>query len=319
MSKMELPTSINTSEISKQIINASASLKQIPQFVLPQIEIDATKRFSLMIPAAIKPIQEQLLKISINIPKINTDFIQQISAQIKSISTVAQQAVNKALQSIPQIDIDKIEASYSEAMFSSKWFPVLADDLDITFIYDVINIRNNSRTEKSLERNINKYVYGYFDEIKIKEIRAECIKLETNKSRLKILNQCLTAYKQRKYGLVVPALVVLWQGIIDEKAAETGYKTNKKSKEKFKELIVVNDLPQIISEFFDKYIMYDCHNSNEVITNVPGRNAISHGWDSTYAKRKTALNAILFTYFLLNLNQVQDVNEENLQHQRTSA
>lgn len=295
MSKIGEPVPIN---INENVRNISDSLNE---FVLPQINMNEAKTFGLKIPVNIQSILKQPSNIPSNISIINTDVIQQINAQIKSISAVAQQAINKVLQSIPQIDIDKIEASYSQAMFLSKWFPVLVDDLDITFIYDVISIWENRRTNKSRERNIDKYVYSYFDEVRIKEIRAKCVELETNKSRLKILNQCLMAYKQRKYGLVVPALVVLWQGIIDEKTAKIDYKTNKKSRERFKELIVVNDLPQIISEFFDKYIMYDCHNSDQVITNVPGRNAIAHGWDSTYANRKTALNAVLFTYFLLNL------------------
>ena len=47
--------------------------------------------------------------------------------------------------------------------------------------------------------------------------------------------------------------------------------------------------------------MYSCYSVEEVIDDVPGRNSSAHSWYSEYPSKKAALNAILFTDFLLRL------------------
>ena len=54
----------------------------------------------------------------------------------------------------------------------------------------------------------------------------------------------------------------------------------------------------------ETFIYYNCSSPEEVKQDVPGRHAIAHGWYRTYPTRKTALNAILFTDFLIDLKPI---------------
>ena len=44
---------------------------------------------------------------------------------------------------------------------------------------------------------------------------------------------------------------------------------------------------------------------------VPGRHGIAHCWYNKYPTKKAALNAILFTDFLLNLQAREETEEED--------
>ena len=61
--------------------------------------------------------------------------------------------------------------------------------------------------------------------------------------------------------------------------------------------------PKPIVEFFEQFIAYHCDCQEQAKVDVPGRNAVAHGWFVGYPTRKAALNAILFTDFLLNIER----------------
>ena len=76
------------------------------------------------------------------------------------------------------------------------------------------------------------------------------------------------------------------------------------SKNNLLQLIKNNDFDKIFSDFCETFIYYNCSSPEEVKKDVPGRHAIAHGWYRTYPTRKTALNAILFTDFLIDLKPI---------------
>ena len=71
-------------------------------------------------------------------------------------------------------------------------------------------------------------------------------------------------------------------------------------------LISENSHPKILYTFYDEFVMYQCDTSADYIPDVPGRNAIAHGWFPEYTSKKAALNAILFTDFLLHLDKLEE-------------
>ena len=68
-------------------------------------------------------------------------------------------------------------------------------------------------------------------------------------------------------------------------------------------LVEENQSSSTISAFYDTCIMYPCNSPKEAKPDVPGRHAVAHGWFERYPTKKAALNAILFTDFLLRLKQ----------------
>ena len=70
-------------------------------------------------------------------------------------------------------------------------------------------------------------------------------------------------------------------------------------------LIDENGYDEIFDSFCEEFIFYDCRKPGDVIADVPGRHGIAHSWYDKYPSKKMALNAILFTDFLLHLEPSQ--------------
>ena len=122
------------------------------------------------------------------------------------------------------------------------------------------------------------------------------------------MHQAVQAYHRKEYAITVTVLSTMWEGLIYDKAKDTRGKKGKLTKENFSKLISNDDYNQIFADFFDEYIMYDCRSEAEVKVDVPGRNSSAHSFYNKYPSRKAALNAILFTDFLVKL---KSLNIEN--------
>ena len=86
---------------------------------------------------------------------------------------------------------------------------------------------------------------------------------------------------------------------------------SRKTRENLRTLIEKNKFDEIFSSFCNEFIFYDCNAVKEVKPDVPGRHGIAHCWYNTYPSRKMALNAILFTDFLLELKPLEMTDEKN--------
>ena len=127
---------------------------------------------------------------------------------------------------------------------------------------------------------------------------------------IRILVQAVQAYHRREYALTVSALSTLWEGIIQEKVNDNSYRVSRKTRENLAKLIEENEFDKIFSSFCEEFIFYDCRKAEEVKQDVPGRHCIAHCWYNTYPNRKMALNAILFTDFLLRLKPLEKLEEK---------
>ena len=121
----------------------------------------------------------------------------------------------------------------------------------------------------------------------------------------RILVQAVQAYHRKEYALTVSALATLWEGIIQDKVNDNTYRISRRTRENLAKLIEDNEFDKIFSSFCEEFIFYDCRKLEDVKPDVPGRHGIAHCWHNTYPNRKVALNAILFTDFLLRLNPLE--------------
>ena len=126
----------------------------------------------------------------------------------------------------------------------------------------------------------------------------------------RILVQSVQAYHRREYALTVSALSTLWEGIIQEKANDDSYRISRKTRENLSQLIDKNEYDEIFASFCEEFIFYNCTKPDDVKEDVPGRHGIAHCWYDKYPSRKVALNAILFTDFLLELTPLDKMEEE---------
>jgi len=124
------------------------------------------------------------------------------------------------------------------------------------------------------------------------------------------MQQGVQAYHRKEYAVTVTMLSTLWEEIIYDKLNDAHRKNGKRTKKNFEKLVDANDYNKLITSFFEDFIMYDCGSVEDVKNDVPGRNSTAHGWYSKYPSRKAALNAILFTDFLLRMEPVEQSEEE---------
>lgn len=154
-------------------------------------------------------------------------------------------------------------------------------------------------------------IFSYYDKKNLDELKRRWRRQGLYSWLERILIQGVQAYCRREYALTVSALVPLWECIIQEKANGNGYRTVGKTQEKLKKLIKKNGYDEIFTSFSTEFIYYTCDKIEDVKPDVPGRHGIVHGWYTNYPTRKEALNAILFTDFLLNIKPLEKEEENN--------
>ena len=198
-----------------------------------------------------------------------------------------------------------------KAMFDAKWFPRAGWIADIRVANAMLEILNTSRASKNRVKRVDRLFFSYYNKERINDFKREWRRINLPSYMMRILVQSIQAYHRREYALTVSALSTLWEGIIQEKVNDTSYRINRKTRDNLTKLIEKNEFERIFASFCEEFIFYKCDEAKDVKLDVPGRHAIAHCWYDTYPNRKMALNAILFTDFLLALKPLDKVENEN--------
>ena len=194
---------------------------------------------------------------------------------------------------------------YLQVMFDAKWFPYATWIADYKMLFDMMEILKTSRVSKNRIKRIDRLIFTYYDRNELDNFKRRWRQNVVCPPYMKrILIQSVQAYYRKEYALTVCALASLWEGIIADKVHDQDFKVNCRTKNNLLQLIKNNDFDKIFSDFCETFIYYNCSSPEEVKKDVPGRHAIAHGWYRTYPTRKTALTAILFTDFLIDLKPI---------------
>ena len=292
--------------------------KAIGTFTKPVIDdiLNEASRLS----ASTKPLVEHVLKekamlsdMSSTLTKLAMSYTQSLSSlsvAIQSMITLFSQIDYKPLLEIqcilPNLELDDI---YLKELCKARWFPVriMMESTSIDFFVDIMNVIDDTKLDsESRVKKLDEVFIDYYNKNALKDLKKTWETLNISPYMKKVLPESIDAYNRRQYALTVCALVTLWQGIIQEKAiGKQEWRTDEKTQKEFKMLITANDCSNLVKNYFDEYIFYSCNSSDNVKDDVPGRNSVCHSWYIKYPTRKTALNAILFTEFLLGLSPVK--------------
>lgn len=207
-------------------------------------------------------------------------------------------------------DYEEIKEVFLKAMFDARWFPYAGWIADPKIMDAMLEILETSRASKNRVKRIDKLIFTYYNKEEINSLKRGWRQMNLPSYMTRILVQSIQAYHRREYALTVSALSTLWEGIIQEKVNDDGYRISRKTRENLTKLIEKNEFDIIFSSFCEEFIFYNCKNPDEVKPDVPGRHGIAHCWYNTYPSRKMALNAILFTDFLLGLKPLEKTEED---------
>ena len=206
-------------------------------------------------------------------------------------------------------DYDDVNEVFLKAMFDARWFPYAGWSADFTIVREMLEILETSRESKNRTKRIDKLIFSYYDKEALDDLKRKWRKRNLPSYMTRILIQSVQAYNRREYALTVSTLCTLWEGIICEKVNDTSYRISKKTRENLTNLISENAFDRIFASFCEEFIFYDCRKPEDVKPDVPGRHGIAHCWYSEYPNRKMALNAIIFTNFLLALKPLEKTEE----------
>ena len=204
---------------------------------------------------------------------------------------------------------EELNQAYLNAMYECKWFPYAGWTVDYELFTEVTEILSTSRQGSARrEKRIDKAIFSYYTPQEIKNIKRSWKKSDLKPHIKKILGQAIEAHLRGEYVLTITCLATLWECIIREKLNVTRINQTKASKE-LKELSVANNFEEIYSDFYANLILCDCSSPDDVIDGVPNRNAIGHSQYKKYPNKKSSLNAILITDFLIHLKP-KEITEE---------
>ena len=181
------------------------------------------------------------------------------------------------------------------ALMEAKWCPSLLFDLPKQEVIPLNDILAEEISHDERVDAIDKFVFKRFGRDYITGILEGWASLPIPPHVRQFMRETVKAYQRKEYGLVVHALPVQWEGIIKEKAYLAEKVSGAVLKEAVEKLVSANSCSKILSVFYEEFIMYRCYGVKDYIPDVPGRNAVAHGWLPEYPSRKAALNAILFT------------------------
>lgn len=231
------------------------------------------------------------------------------SAVFESLNSSLSKISKLLLEKRYTFDIERFEKAYLQCLLDSMWFPYASEDISFGFMGDIIDIRNHTRAVKSRTSKIDKCVFSYFNKTRIRAIKSSWNKLESNRVRSRIMRQCIDAHIDGRYALTISTLVPLWESIIKDKVNHKGRICSEKLKDALWELVDDNGCPEIINEYYGNYIMRQFDGKEDIKENTPMRHPLSHGVYNEYPTKKTSLNAILFTDFLLRLDSLSNSDE----------
>lgn len=208
-----------------------------------------------------------------------------------------------------EFDPSTTNKTFFKVVFDARWFPCTRWTDDFRLMSNVLQVFNTSKASKNRTKRIDKLIFSYYNKDTLNDLKRGWRQKNLPSYMTRILVQSIQAYHRREYALTVSALVTLWEGIIQDKASDSRYRTSTKTRENLTKLIEENKSDRIIASFCEEFIFYHCKNREEVKPDVPGRHCIAHSWYNTYPNRKMALNAILFTDFLLELKPLDKTEE----------
>ena len=285
---------------------------------------EITKSFT----AFSNPIVEKVISNNYNWSNLQISLARLVSnynAKISIISDVTRRIIGffgkinyspllKIANLLSGFDFDKFQNNldnlYFEALCNAKWFPHAICTTNTELFSNINNVLYKTEaTKKNRIKELDKVIFKFYNKKALNDLKRHWREKQLPNYIQRILCESVQAYQQKKYALTISALVPLWQGLIDLKVLEKQErKTDKKSKERLQNLLTENDCNDFVKTFCDEYIFYQCNGLEDVKDDVPGRHSVCHSWYNKYPSKKTALNAIIFTDFLLELEPIKKEN-----------
>lgn len=231
-------------------------------------------------------------------------------AIMRFLNNLAQSPIARFLEELATVlpDREQFNHLYLKTMYDARWFPYTGDsqEVDPDFLADILDILDHTRVSNNRTKQLDKLIFSRYTKTRIEDMRKSWRKAGLPNCKVRILNEAVRAYHRKEYATTVNNLITQWEGLIQEKVNDTSFRMSRKTRENLEKLLESNGYDEIVASFCKEFIFYKCESQAEVKKDVPGRHGIAHSWFDRYPNRKIALNAILFTDFLVKLDPLSE-------------
>lgn len=296
--------------ITRPLSVSMSPLLEALQSLASQMAISNFEASSAVI-ATLHPAMESLAtsieRLSIQIPKIAPIAESPVLNWLNRIAVlppIFPEGYWQALASRLSFDPARYIEYYRYVLHNAKWFPLTGMQADENLALEITEILATSRDSKNRVKRLDQAIFLYYTKTRLETMKKEWRRMDLPRYLMRILHQAVQAYHRKEYALTTIVLATTWEGIIYAKVDDGSFKKDSKTKEYFAELLQENNQDDVFQDFFENYIVYNCKSAQEAIREVPGRHSLAHSMYESYPTRKAALNAILFTDFLLRLEPV---------------
>lgn len=189
---------------------------------------------------------------------------------------------------------------YEEFLYGCHWHPAMGLYLDFALTKEILAIKNcESDFDKAIPK-VDEIVFRYYSDELVEKLLAGWSQYIAD-YRYKILSEAIKAYFRHEYALTLCTFCCLWSNIINQIVTSNETKIED-ARRNYKQ---ISEESSWYYKFFDNQIYYDCRSYDSIKDDVPGRNALAHGYFKSYPSKKAALNAIIFTDYLFRLRTKQ--------------
>lgn len=189
---------------------------------------------------------------------------------------------------------------YEEFLYNCHWHPAMGLHLDFALTKEILAIKNCENDFDKAIPKVDEKIFRYYSDELVEKLLAGWSQYITD-HRYKILSEAIAAYFRQEYALALCTFCCLWSNIINQIVTSNENKIED-ARRNYKQ---ISEESSWYYKFFDNQIYYDCRSYDSIKDDVPGRNALAHGYFKSYPSKKAALNAIIFTDYLMRLRTKQ--------------
>ncbi|WP_333803897.1 hypothetical protein [Sulfurospirillum sp.] len=237
----------------------------------------------------------------VKIPIINNDL------QL-TIQKIAEQ--NRSFQNIDWKAIENTLIRYTELLIEQQLPPL--NEIEYVEIRILIEMEDKIEARKSLIEHMTRV----YNERRITNMLEEWKSFDIAKKRIHIFEEIIWAHQNKKYNIVIPALIAQFEGLICDIVNVQGIRLDDVLKSHIKTILTTDDkceVANVAKEFWINVLLDNTVKKDRFLS----RHAILHGQDINYGNYEKSL--ILLITMDSILEWFNKVSEDVIEHSKEEA
>lgn len=188
-------------------------------------------------------------------------------------------------------------------LYESNWCPWILHYNPFSSLIEINKIVSNNRLgDKGKIKRIDAVIFSIMTGRTFNSIRKKWNQSNIDKTLKKLALEALRGYHNKNYGSTSIMLSALWEGIIKNIIGIDKKVTMRELKDLLKRFDCNGIKAFKTNQYYEIRLLETCDEKDKRDRDTPNRHGNQHGIFNGYPSKKSALNAILFTDYLISLS-----------------